>query len=114
AAAIMTAGGQTAHAETESKTDKRKVVVEVESGDNLSKIAKTHDTTYVRIFFANKNIKHPDIIYPGDKLRIPDEDEDLAERKLPSDAQVPKETTSSVARSSVRQSKRLSTHKTRL
>lgn len=59
------------------------VIVEVVKGDNLSKIAKAHDTTYKRIFNANESIKDPNIINPGDKLRIPRPDEVLTERPLP-------------------------------
>lgn len=47
----------------------------VESGDSLSKIAKAHygdAMSYNRIFEANQPlIKHPDEIYPGQVLRIP-------------------------------------------
>ena len=52
-------------------------------GDNLSKIAKKYDTTWKRIYNANETIKHPDMINPGDKIRIPNENEDLKERPLP-------------------------------
>ena len=47
----------------------------VESGDNLSKIAKKFygdANKYPQIFEANKPmLKDPDKIYPGQKLRIP-------------------------------------------
>lgn len=47
----------------------------VESGDSLSKIAKKYYQNameYPRIFAANKEvIKDPDLIYPGQKIRIP-------------------------------------------
>ena len=47
----------------------------VESGDTLSKIAKTYlgdAMAYPTIFEANKEvIKDPDLIYPGQKIRIP-------------------------------------------
>ncbi len=47
----------------------------VESGDNLSKIAKEHygnANKYHAIFEANKPmLSHPDKIYPGQVLRIP-------------------------------------------
>ncbi len=58
-------------------------MVEVVSGDTLSAIASAHDTTYVRIFNANTSIVDPDIINPGDKLRIPTAAEALEERALP-------------------------------
>lgn len=50
----------------------------VKKGDNLSKIAeaeygKGHANRYNDIFEANKPmLSHPDKIYPGQKLRIPD------------------------------------------
>jgi len=48
----------------------------VVAGDSLSKIAK-HEygkaSLWPRIFEANKDqIKNPDLIHPGQKLRIPD------------------------------------------
>jgi len=48
---------------------------EIQSGDNLSKIAKRFygdSNLYMRIFEANKEvIKDPNLIYPGQKIRIP-------------------------------------------
>ncbi|MCF7971188.1 MAG: peptidoglycan-binding protein LysM [Methylococcaceae bacterium] len=47
----------------------------IQSGDSLSKIAKKYyknAAEYPRIFEANKEvIKDPDLIYPGQKIRIP-------------------------------------------
>ena len=47
----------------------------VVSGDSLSKIAKHHYgdmNEWRRIYEANRDqIKNPDLIYPGQKLRIP-------------------------------------------
>ncbi len=47
----------------------------IKSGDSLSKIAKHYYQNameYPRIFEANKEvIKDPDLIYPGQKIRIP-------------------------------------------
>lgn len=47
----------------------------IESGDSLSKIAKKYyqdAMAYPRIFEANREvIKDPDLIYPGQKIRIP-------------------------------------------
>lgn len=47
----------------------------IKSGDSLSKIAKMYYQNameYPRIFEANKEvIKDPDLIYPGQKIRIP-------------------------------------------
>lgn len=55
-------------------------VVEVQSGDYLAKIADDNQTTYVRLFDANESIKDPNVIYPGDQLRIPKQDEQLPSR----------------------------------
>ena len=63
----------------EKPNDKNKIVL-VKKGDTLSKIAKKNSTTYKRLFNANKNIKNPDIIYPGDKVRIPAKNEKLKNR----------------------------------
>lgn len=86
-AGLILAGGKaSAHAEgnqTPEATKPQKVVVEVKPGDSLSKIAKKQKTTYQRIFFANDFIQDPNIIHPGDKLRIPARNEKLKERALP-------------------------------
>lgn len=84
--AVAFIGASTApvHAQEEvNQETKQEIKVEIESGDTLSAVAKEHDTTYRRLFDANKQIEHPDIIFPGDEVRIPDEDEKLQERKLP-------------------------------
>lgn len=69
--------------DTKTKTTPEKVIVKVVEGDTLSGIAEDHDTTYVRIFNANESIDHPDVINPGQELRIPNGDEELKERALP-------------------------------
>lgn len=55
--------------EDESKEN----VYEVKSGDSLSKIAKHYPgLTWQKIYEANKDIiKDPNVIYPGQKLKIP-------------------------------------------
>jgi LysM repeat protein len=60
--------------------------VTVESGDYLSKIADANGTTYQRIYYANTNIDNPDLIFPGEQLRIPSADEQLTPRDLPENA----------------------------
>ncbi len=59
------------------------VLVTVKKGESLSKIAKAHDTTFKRLYNANESIKHPDLINPGHKIRIPNKDEELKSRALP-------------------------------
>ncbi|SHM31799.1 LysM domain-containing protein [Chitinophaga jiangningensis] len=48
-------------------------IYEVKSGDNLSKIAKNYPgVSWKDIFEANKDqIKDPNLIHPGQKLKIP-------------------------------------------
>lgn len=75
-----------AHAETNtqsSQTAPQPIIVEVQKGDYLAKIASAHQTTYLRIYYANTGINDPDVIYAGQKVRIPAADEQLTERPLP-------------------------------
>ena len=64
------------------------VIVTVVAGDSLSSIAEANQTTWVRIFNANEQIANPDLINPGDQLRIPAADEVLTDRTLPTPAPV--------------------------
>ncbi len=63
---------------TPDGTVKEAVFYTVKKGDNLSKIAEAHygkgkASKYTVIFEANKPmLTHPDKIYPGQVLRIPD------------------------------------------
>lgn len=44
----------------------------VESGDNLSKIAAKYGLTWQQVFEANRDIiSDPDLIHPGQELKIP-------------------------------------------
>ncbi len=87
AAILFMANGQFAHAQeqpaatnTNETTVTQPVIVEVKKGDSLSKIAKNQATTYTRIFDANTEVSDPNVIYPGQKLRIPDASEQLVAR----------------------------------
>jgi LysM repeat protein len=73
--------------------------VQVQPGDTLDRIARSFDTTYVRLFNANTNITDPDKIYSGQTIRIPAADEQFADRPLPGDVPAPirESTTSTVA-----------------
>jgi hypothetical protein len=89
----MAAAGGSAHAQSpnnqnngQSKNDSN--MVEIQVNDTLDGIATAHQTTYIRLFDANDNIQDPNLIYPGDKIRIPDADEQLPDRPLPSAAPV--------------------------
>lgn len=59
------------------------VIIEVAGGDTLIAIAEANGTTYGRIFNANPGIANPNIINPGDRVRIPTAEEVLEERTLP-------------------------------
>lgn len=93
AAVFTLAGSPSAHAQVKNNqkqsNNQKQVVksaekkVEINKGDTLSLIADKHQTTYTRLFDANESIKHPDIIFPGEKLRIPDPAEKLPSRPLP-------------------------------
>jgi len=61
-------------------------MVTVEPGDTLTAIATNNSTTYMRIYDANTAITDPDLIHPGDSLRIPRADETLASREIPVNA----------------------------
>lgn len=62
------------------------VMVQVQPGDYLEKIANDHNTSYLRLFYANTDIQNPDLIFPGETVRVPAENEPLVARDLPSDA----------------------------
>jgi LysM repeat protein len=90
ATVFLVGGSRPVHAQgtNNQKTQDAKptpVTVVVNPGDNLSAIADAHQTTYVRLFDANTNIVDPDLIYPGDTLRIPNPSEQLADREIPAD-----------------------------
>ncbi len=72
----------------EQKPDKPTTVI-VQPGDNLTRIAEANETTYQRLFFANPDITDPDIINPGQEIRVPDADEELAPREIPSNYVAP-------------------------
>ncbi len=84
AVTVFAVGSQTTHAQSQTaETQPAKTIVKVEPGNTLSGIAREHETTYVRLFNANTQIEHPDVIYPGQDVRIPAADENLAKRPLP-------------------------------
>lgn len=73
--------------QTQSSTHKAKPhIVVVKSGDILSHIASANNTTMLRMFYANTQINDPDLIYPGEKLRVPSAKEKLTPRALPGEA----------------------------
>lgn len=62
------------------------VKVVVQKGDSLSKIAASHQLSWQRLYDANPHVGHPDIINPGQEIRIPKPEEQLASRPLPAPA----------------------------
>lgn len=73
----------TAHAVPKKETKPSSQTITIEPGDSLSAIATTKDTSVQRLFDANTDIENPDLIYPGEILRIPHKDEQLASRPMP-------------------------------
>lgn len=59
------------------------IIVTVQSGDTLSKIGQAHETSWKRLFDANTFIADPNIINPGEQIRVPFAEEVIAERPLP-------------------------------
>lgn len=88
-AVVFVANPTKAHAaeqKPQGMTNPSKTKVKVVAGDSLSKIADKFQTTYVRLFDANTKIENPDIIHPGDEVRIPHPKEKLKSRPLSSAA----------------------------
>lgn len=75
---------KTAQATAQAATQPNNVMIQ--PGDTLTAVADSHQTTYVRIFDANTGIADPNIIHPGDTVRIPAAEEQLSSRPLPADA----------------------------
>lgn len=69
-----------------ANTTQKDKTVDVETGDTLSGIAGDNGTNYQRVYYANTNIDNPDLIFPGEQLRIPANSEQLTPRDLPSNA----------------------------
>ena len=67
-----------------AKTDQKRKKVTVQQGDTLSKIAKKAKLSSWRpVWDLNKKIKHPNLIYPGQKLLLPAKGEKVKHRPLP-------------------------------
>lgn len=80
-----------------AKPEKPKpVVYTVVAGDNLSKIGTAHNVEWQRLWAKNKDLKHPDLIYVGNKITIPEPSEQL-KRDLPAVVSLPAKTPDVVA-----------------
>ncbi|MDB5186606.1 MAG: hypothetical protein JWM07_78 [Candidatus Saccharibacteria bacterium] len=60
-------------------------MVEIQPGDSLSKIATEKESTIQRLFDANEKIENPNMIFPGEELRVPAADEHLVTRPMPAE-----------------------------
>lgn len=76
------------HVAAQKTTKTHKKIIKVKPGDYLAKIAKMNKTSSLRLFYANKSIKNPDLIYPNQKLRVPSKSEKLKARTVPSNSQI--------------------------
>lgn len=83
----VTAVAPSAHAQSQNNNQASKTV-EVKAGDTLDGIATANGTTFHRLYDANVSVEDPNLIFPGEKLRIPSKDEQLASRSLPVPAPV--------------------------
>ena len=95
AVAFVALQSGSAHAQTINTQNTNQQVaapVVVQSGDTLSGIASAHQTTYVRLFDANNQIQNPNLIFPGEKIAIPDANAQLPDRQLPVTAFVDNDT----------------------
>jgi LysM repeat protein len=54
--------------------------------DNLTKLAGANNVTIQRLYDANTDINDPDLIFPGQQIRVPDPSEQLAHREMPVNA----------------------------
>ncbi len=59
---------ETSHTEPEEQPSN---VYKVKLGDNLTKIAKKHNTTVEAILSINPQVKNPNIIFVGQEIKIP-------------------------------------------
>jgi LysM repeat protein len=63
-------------------------MVTIAPGDSLTKIATEKESTVQRLYDANEKIENPNLIFPGEELRVPTKDEKLTTRPMPADAVV--------------------------
>lgn len=78
---------KTAAVDKVEKTEKTAAVttktVVVNPGDYLTRIAEANNSSVQRLYDANTFIDNPDLIFPGQELKIPDEKEVIAHRDMP-------------------------------
>ena len=67
-----------------AQTDQKRKKVTVKQGDTLSKIAKKAKLSSWRpVWDLNTKVRHPNLIYPGQKLLLPAKGEKIKHRPLP-------------------------------
>ena len=95
AVASATVTGSSASAQTSknkpNNKPKQSNAVTVKAGDSLSTIGAGSNTPYTRLYDANPQVADPNVIHPGDQIRIPAPDEQLPDRPLPVVAPAPAE-----------------------
>ncbi|HJW35978.1 MAG TPA: LysM peptidoglycan-binding domain-containing protein, partial [Actinomycetes bacterium] len=70
-----------------AQSDQKRKKVTVKQGDSLSKIArKAKLSSWRPLWDLNTKVKHPNLIYPGQKLLIPAKGEKLKHRPFPAPA----------------------------
>jgi LysM repeat protein len=84
---VLGVSSPAAHAAPTPETNKNVAsqTVTIAPGDSLSSIATAKESTIQRLYDANETVTNPDLIYPGDKLRVPSPDEQLTTRPLPAE-----------------------------
>jgi LysM repeat protein len=80
------------------------VIATVVKGDTLTKLASAHQTTVQRLFDANPSITDPNLINPGNQIRIPYADEVVTSRPMP--APKPLQKTTETAKPTPKQTSR--------
>lgn len=65
------------------KQEPKEKLYTIKPNDNLSKIAEATHTTVERLWEKNTDLASPDLIEPNKQIKIPKDDEPLADRPLP-------------------------------
>lgn len=95
---VFTASSRPAHAAALQSTGsvtpvmkarKSKQIITVKHGDYLSELAELYSTTMSRLFYANTQIKDPNLIYPGEQLVVPSPSDQLTPRPWPGSSNPP-------------------------
>lgn len=70
-------------AEEPKPEEKQPVLYTIKQGDTLTSIADAHSSSVGRLWSANPELQHPDQIEPEKPLKIPENDDVLADRPMP-------------------------------